>query len=406
MSGLGKSFSLMLVFLIAFPICALFKPIVSTACPAFSDEAFTPYATTQRVVLAELFTATWCEFCPYATRAINELADEYGSSRLLVLQYHPNDGVDPFGNTETDARMSYYNITAYPTMIFDGTINTVGGWTGAYDSYNATTQSELQEPSDVSISFAGSLTDFTANVTASSSIQSIPAMARFVVYEDNIPYNASNGETLFRFTVRTILDEQAITLIPGQTTSIQRAFQPQPDWNTSNLGVVVFVQNNETHGVLQAAAFQEQTAFSFTSPITAESVQPDENASFPAALTNTGILDDTYNLTLTKSLPAGWDALFCNGTWCCPHSTTISMQAGASQNLTIEILAANTGGSGTATLTVTSERDPTQTFSIVFEANSVIPEYSSAIILPLWIALASMGAVLANKRIPRKTARV
>jgi len=324
--------------------------------------------TTQRVVLAELFTATWCEFCPYATRAINELADEYGSSSLVVIQYHPNDGVDPFGNNETEARMSYYNVTAYPTMMFDGTISTVGGWTGAYDSYDATIQSELQQPSDVSISLGGNLTDFTANVTASSSIQSTPAEVRFVVYEDDIPYNAPNGETLFRFTVRTILNDQPITLSPGQTISIQRAFQPQAGWNLNNLGLVVFVQNDETHEVLQAAAFQKPTAFSFTCPNTVETVQPNETASFGAKLTNTGTLGDSYNLTLTNSLPAGWTAEFCNGTWCCLHSTIIAIQAGASQNITVDVLTSNTRGSGNVTLDVTSQNDPALTCSIIFDA--------------------------------------
>ena len=76
--------------------------------------------TTQRVMLAELFTATWCGFCPYATDAINKLAEEYGSS-LAVLQYHPQDP-DPFGNEETDARIASYGIDGYPTMIFDGTV--------------------------------------------------------------------------------------------------------------------------------------------------------------------------------------------------------------------------------------------------------------------------------------------
>jgi thiol-disulfide isomerase/thioredoxin len=362
--------SFMLIFLIALPTYVVFTSTASDiASPARSDEGFLPTASSQRVVLAELFTATWCEFCPYATRAINELADEYGSNRLLVLQYHPNDGVDPFGNNETDARMfSYYNVTGYPTMIFDGTIGTVGGWTGAYDSYNATIQSELQNPSDVSISLAGSLTDFTVNVTASSSFQSIPAVVRFVVYEDDIPYNAPNGETLFRFTVRTMLDDQAITLVPGQTISVQRAFQPQPSWNMNNLGLVVFVQDDETHQVLQAAAFQKPTAFSFTSPNTVETVQPSEIASFSATLANTGTLEDSYNLTLTNSLPAGWGAQFCNGTWCCPHSTIIAMQAGGSQNISVDIFTSNTGGSGNVTLDVTSQSDPTLTCSIVFDA--------------------------------------
>jgi thiol-disulfide isomerase/thioredoxin len=358
----------MMIFLVVLSIYPIYAPMTSgTASPAFSDEGFLLYATTQRVVLTELFTATWCGYCPYATQAINKLAEEYGSSRLVVLQYHTSDS-DPFGNAETDARISYYGITGYPTMIFDGTTNTVGGWEGAYDSYNATIKSELQKSSDFSISLAGSLMDFTANVTASGSIQSTSAKVRFVVYEDDIPYNAPNGEKIFKYIVRTILNEQALTLASGQTVSMRRVFQPQTGWNMSNLGLVVFVQKDDTHEVLQAATFPKPTAFSFSSPATVRTVQPNETASFSTLLTNTGTLDDSYNLTLTKSLPAGWAAQFCNGTWCCPHSIIIAIQAGGSQNITIDVFTSNSSGSGKVTLDVTSQRDPTQTCSIVFDA--------------------------------------
>jgi len=369
MRKLSKLISLTLIFSIILPMFAVLTSMASAAaCPVFSEEGSINYGTTQRIVLAELFTATWCGYCPYATQAINKLAQEYGSSRLAVLQYHPSDS-DPFGNAETDARISYYGITGYPTMIFDGTTNTVGGWDGAYDSYNATITSELQKSSGVSISLVGSLTDFAANVTASSSIQSTSAKVRFAIYEDDIPYDAPNGEKIFRFTVRTILNEETLTLTPGQTVSIRRAFQPQAGWNITNLGLVIFVQKDDTHEILQAVAFLKPTAFSLNSSgTTAKTAQPNETVSFEAQLANIGTLDDNYSLALTKSLPSGWMAEFCLGIMCYSNSTIISVKSGFLQNITIHIVTSTSAGSGTATLTAVSKRDPTQTRSVGFTA--------------------------------------
>jgi len=144
----------------------------------------------------------------------------------------------------------------------------------------------------------------------------------------------------------------------------------------NNLGLVVFVQRDDTQEILQAATFLKRMAFSLASPVTVESVKPNETASFSATLTNTGTLDDSYNLTLTQSLPAGWNVLFCNGTCpsypmgrtaASPHSIITFMPVGASQNLAIDVFTSNTSGNGIVTLTVTSQSDPTQTYSIVFD---------------------------------------
>ena len=147
--------------------------------------------TTQKIVLAELFTATWCGYCPHATNAINKLAEEH-KPNLVVLQYHPQ-GSDPFGNDETDARISYYGVDGYPTMIFDGTLWDVGGSANTYNSYKRIIESELMLPAEVAISLTGTLQDFTADIAISNTIPQTSAKVRFVVYEKDIPYDAPNG---------------------------------------------------------------------------------------------------------------------------------------------------------------------------------------------------------------------
>jgi len=379
--------------------------LVTLSAASFKSRPQTASASVQRVVLAELFTATWCGYCPYATRAINQLSNEYGSTRLLVLQYHPND-TDVFGTTESAARINYYAIPGYPTTIFDGTNQEIGGYNGTYDAYKAKIDSELPKPTEVSISLTGSLTDFTADVSASNSMATTSAKVRFVVYEDNIPYSASNGENLFRFTVRRVLSEQAVTLTPGKTVSVRRTFLPQAAWNSSNLGLVVFVQKDDTREVLQAATLSKQPAyFSLTISGTAKTVQANETANFSAVLANNGASDDSYNVTLTKSLPAGWVAGFCTGSTCYWESAIISVKSGLSQNISIYIVSSGSTGTGKATLSAVSQSDAAIAHSVTtpdvtLSSTSPSPTVPEMTPLATIIALAvvSCTAALAAKR--------
>lgn len=346
--------------------------------------------TTQRIVLAELFTATWCGYCPYATNAINKLAEEH-KSNLVVLQYHPQ-GSDPFGNNETDARISYYGLDGYPTMIFDGTLWDVGGSDNKYNSYKGIIESELMLPAEVTISFTGTLQDFTADIAISNMIPQISAKVRFVVYEKDIPYDAPNGEKIFTFTVRKILNEEAVSLSAGQKVSVKRTFQPQPEWELQNMGVVVFVQKDDTYEVLQAATFPveaftppDSSKFSFISEETTQIIKTDGYANFTASLSNSGDDNDTYIITTLKVLPPGWEAGFCLGTMCYWDSATIPLQPGSSRPIDAYILATNVAGTGNITVTVTSESDPSQAHSIVFTAN-VEP-------FPTTLAVASVATI-------------
>lgn len=82
------------------------------------------YAT-QRVVVAEEFTATWCGACPGAARGLDELYERVYDS-VVVIAYHSSSS-DPFYTTESAQRASYYGISGYPTAYFDGIISEVGG---------------------------------------------------------------------------------------------------------------------------------------------------------------------------------------------------------------------------------------------------------------------------------------
>jgi thiol-disulfide isomerase/thioredoxin len=357
--------------------------------------------TTQRMVLAELFTATWCGYCPYAVNAINELAEEY-KPNLVVLQYHPQFS-DPFGTSETEARISYYGVTGFPTMIFDGTQWDSGGSVNTYNSYKEIIENKLAVPAEVTISFTGTLQDFTADIAVLNTIPQTSVKVRFVVYEKDIPYDAPNGEKIFTFTVRTILDEETVNLSAEQKVSIKRTFQPQTEWELKNMGVAVFVQKDDTHEVLQAATFPSEASnppnsseFSFTSDEINQIIKTNEIANFTALLTNSDDENDTYTITTQKSLPPGWEAGFCLGTRCYWDSATLPLQPSSSYPIDAYIVAMNVTGTGNLTVTITSENDPSQTHSLVFTANvESLPNNQESTTTALALVAAGIAIILA-----------
>lgn len=67
-------------------------------------------------IIIELFTGTWCTFCPYAEEALYELKEQYGS-RLSYVEYHIGDPLD----NDFGVLLNYYpNEGSLPLTIING----------------------------------------------------------------------------------------------------------------------------------------------------------------------------------------------------------------------------------------------------------------------------------------------
>ncbi len=224
-----------------------------------ADFTLTPESggTTTRVVLAELFTATWCTYCPYSEEAIDRLADEYGQSYLAVLQYHPTVGADPFGTAETDEREQLYGAVAsgLPQIYFEGTVNLQHSYDQTYDDYKAVVDSLLSVPASVEMNLHASLQGDTLGIeVALDPTGQVPAGSFecwVVVYEDNLEFSAPNGQNHFRYTVRDMLPVWDVSISGAESREWLASVDPA--WKTDDLGVVAFLQSPTTHKVLQAA---------------------------------------------------------------------------------------------------------------------------------------------------------
>ncbi len=206
----------------------------------------------QRVVVAEEFTGTWCHFCPGAARGLEEhYKRDYDS--LVVIAYHINDG---FAIPEAEVRRSYYNVSAYPTVIFDGTLINMGGaYLGTnYQFYRHDLNQRFAVSSPLKINLTCSY-DSIANTgivnatIINDSSSAISGNLHFAIVENEIPYSWQ-GMPKLDFVLRDMLPDgigEPVTIPASDSIIRSRNFSIGTSWNEHNCKIVVFVQaSNKT----------------------------------------------------------------------------------------------------------------------------------------------------------------
>lgn len=165
---------------------------------------------------------------------------------------YPDDPLNQANKEDASARNSFYGpYTSTPKTFFDGVIqsNNYVQWDEIIDSRTA-----VNTP--IKIELAGTKEEdaFTINADISMS-QNTPAgdyVIYFVVVED-IVYTGRNGVSDHKNVMRGMYPSasgQSISVYQNQ--NISRSINLQPDWNTDNLGVVVFIQSKSTKEVFQS----------------------------------------------------------------------------------------------------------------------------------------------------------
>ncbi|SVB90596.1 uncharacterized protein METZ01_LOCUS243450, partial [marine metagenome] len=74
------------------------------------------------MVILEIGTGTWCTYCPGAAMGADDLIEN--GHDVAVIEYHNGDD---YANSYSESRIDYYDITGFPTAIFDGVELYVGG---------------------------------------------------------------------------------------------------------------------------------------------------------------------------------------------------------------------------------------------------------------------------------------
>lgn len=248
-------------FLSSAPFVFLFFLFCSEA-PKIKEEP------TGRIVLAEDFSFARCTNCPYAEQALDSLFKEYQDS-LAVIIYH-RYGVlgDTLSPPYVSARESLYQITASPTVVFDG-INIVQTEdpNQDYSIYKNWIIYERNIAPKLSLYLETNLIATSVNaklhIVLVDSVESADYYIFFVVYEDSVyfPQEGAPVSTFYYVMRKMVPDEKGIPVDLVYPDSLVKEvdFNLPNNWNKNKLGIVAFVQNMETKEVLQAVVKKRLT---------------------------------------------------------------------------------------------------------------------------------------------------
>lgn len=236
---------------------AAFAPVGTVAAeepPVIYD--FGPM-TTDRIVLFEQFTAGGCGFCPPVSQGLGMMEDNYDRTETVILSYHGTMGGDPLAFSGITNRMSMYGYSGYPSVSVDGVLHKVGGGgTGAqqYAALQGLYNQRTNVGSELKITIEGDLNmgteegDIWVNISAIDTVTEDNLKLHVVVFENDIDYNAPNGEDIHDFVVREMLDGVAgksISISNGQDLSYFYSFDLPTYQDPTEIGVIAFVQTTD-----------------------------------------------------------------------------------------------------------------------------------------------------------------
>jgi thiol-disulfide isomerase/thioredoxin len=227
-------------------------------------------ATADRVVLAEEFTSSTCAPCASFNPGYKQLLDDNDANtsgtQLVSVKYQmnwPSPGNDPAYNAEALARRSAYGITGVPDVVYSG-------------ANIPTSQANIDIVSGIPAlaemtaewSFTGNYIQCDVEVEALGNLGSNNTL-HMAMIEKEINHNVqTNGETTFYHVFRKFMDGSnghamgsmtagnTYTHYANSTISVNSApAQGSFDFwvGTSNMDIIVWLQDNTTGDVLQAA---------------------------------------------------------------------------------------------------------------------------------------------------------
>jgi len=219
-------------------------------------EYFNTYTTDREMVLLEIGTGTWCTYCPGSQMGADDLVAN-GCS-VAVVEYHNGD---PYTNTYSNARNTYYGISGFPTAVFDGVQYFVGGdhTLSMYDYYLPIYEARKELMSAFSVDVFGTNTGLDYNVTVRlNRFAAIPPtwnnlVVHFTVTESDIPF-AWQGMTEVDYAERLMVPNElgtAVDLINNTQIDIPLSFSLDAGWVVEKCQLAAFIQNLDTKEILQ-----------------------------------------------------------------------------------------------------------------------------------------------------------
>ncbi len=334
-----------------------------------------PAVSAQRTVLAELFGATWCGYCPNGRIALQELQGENGTEGLVCLYYHVGDA---YATAETHNRASYYAVGGIPEVNFDATTEVVGAGENVIEIYRPIFEERYAEPALVTLTTEGIIyaaddPDSSWVTTVFKAVDTLPygdLRAYFIVFE--------NTSEVYPWTVRDMLPPSTVTTLAaaGDSIVITKRFKVDDAWNLDELHVAVFIEDTSPKLVLNAQVMPDPFANNFDhADRYATEIDYFGEAIYHIVLENTGVMSDTITVDIGHDIipdglgPYDWVAFYCDTGGAChfgPWDYVLEPAEKETFDVHMTDGVGHTQGMALTTLTATSSGDTSMVSSESF----------------------------------------
>ena len=232
-----------------------------TSSSSFSVQ--TNVVSANNKVLIEMFTNTSCVPCVVANTYLDRIHNLEGvtnnDAEVVLIRIHstlyPNDPFYLFNSTDNDFRQNYYN---------GGIFNPQAFLNGSFmNNYNANTWTNLINTnfgalSSYAITYNNSYDTTSRNGDISVTVNQITGtqvgdlVLHVAVTEDDLMYNAPNGETEFNNVLRDLItpgNGATVNVSAGQSTGFNYSYNINGQINDNNTHVIMFLQSTSTKQV-------------------------------------------------------------------------------------------------------------------------------------------------------------
>ncbi|MFK7970694.1 MAG: T9SS type A sorting domain-containing protein [Bacteroidia bacterium] len=216
------------------------------------------------IPLVEHFTNTLCSRCPPSNRVFFGVLDSLGDD-VLHIAYHSRTPYTAcvfyqHNRTQADARRDRYSVGFTPQAMLNGTFNGAGA--SMLSTNQAQTASQGGSPIRIDVQsrwLPGDTLEVGANVHFEGELPAGNFSLFVALVEQEIAYNAPNGESEHRNVFRSMLSGDAGEAIPSLAAGMSTGFYSwkiakHPDWDKEEMKAIAFVQNPQTSEIINAGS--------------------------------------------------------------------------------------------------------------------------------------------------------
>ncbi len=295
----------------------------------------------RQMVVVEIGTGTWCQYCPGAAVGADDLIA--AGCDVAVIK---NQNGDAYANVYSNARNSYNGVPGYPHATFDGIEENGGGSTcpnptGKYDDYRPIYDQRIALSSNYTVDIYGNQNgtsfEVEVHVTQVADYASDDIVLQFFITESHIAESWQGCMTELNHVNRKMVPNQngtPVSMSNGDTEIFNLSFDIDDTWVVDNLEFVAALQDNNTKEMLQAMMIEVPHL-----------TPPQVMAAFTADKTQICV-GETVNFTdQTIGNPNSWNWSFQGGTPNSSSDQNPSIQYDVAGSYNVQLTAANPSSS-------------------------------------------------------------